>query len=132
MPNYNEKTGIHYGVISIHDIIEAWCEKSLPYEPDGLPADDLENFEPDEFYVDNKEYKAQTGLEGEIMCIESPYYTRCRRCSPCYPNAGDLNTPDDEYGMRTYCFGHDWFDNGVAPYRVYRVSDNTIVEGKTE
>jgi hypothetical protein len=33
-----------------------------------------------------------------------------------------------EEGIKAYCFGHDWFDNERAPYKVYRVEDDAVIE----
>lgn len=46
-----------------------------------------------------------------LWIIESPFVTWCRQCSPCVPNAGDLNNlcGEDE-GVHAYCFNPDDFD----------------------
>ena len=36
-----------------------------------------------------------------IWVLESPWVATCARCSPCCPNAGDLNTPGES--MIEYC-----------------------------
>jgi hypothetical protein len=41
-----------------------------------------------------------------IWVLESPYVVGCRQCSPCVPNAGDLNSPD-EGGSDAYCLPPD-------------------------
>ena len=56
----------------------------------------------------------------DIFITKSPYYTTCTFCSPCAPNAGDLSHPVDG-GVKAYCFGHDWFEEGKAPYPVFSV-----------
>lgn len=76
--------------------------------------------EPLGFTLDDGEYQAQCGDDGDIFIISSPYFTLCRFCSPCAPGAGYLMSPDPD-GIKTYCFGHDFFDDGKAPYPVYRV-----------
>jgi len=55
------------------------------------------------------------GVSGEylrnsnvVMIFKSPVYTCARQCSPCYPNAGDLDTLD-EYGFDTYAPPEDWW-----------------------
>jgi len=82
--------------------------------------------EPLGFYLDDDEYKASCGEDGDIFIIKSPYYTHSQFCSPCAPGAGYLMNPV-ENGPKTYCFGHDWFDEGKAPYPIFRVSDNSEV-----
>jgi hypothetical protein len=118
--NVDLDTGIHYGVISQNHILEAWCESSLPYygEIEGEEIPDCS--EPLTFYVDDGEYMAECDESGDIFVTKSPYYTRCRLCSPCAPNAGYLLTPDP-LGVKAYCFGTEWFDDGIAPYPVYEV-----------
>ena len=76
------------------------------------------------YTVDGGEYKAQCGEDGDIFILSSPYFTHAQFCSPCAPGAcyllNPLETPSD--GNRAYCFGHDWFDGGTAPYPIYSVA----------
>ena len=71
-----------------------------------------------------------------IFVIKSPYYTYCRKCSPCAPGAGDLNTPlniDDieilDNYDRAYCLDKSYFDDEYQkiPYRVFRVDNDKEV-----
>jgi hypothetical protein len=78
------------------------------------------------YFIDDKEYSAECSDGIDIFITKSPYYTRARFCSPCAPGACYLTNPC-ENGEKAYCFGHDWFENEKAPYPVYRVSDDTIV-----
>lgn len=89
--------------------------------------DDAFGDEPDEVSLDDGEYKAFQDSNMDIMILKSPYFTTCQFCSPCAPGAGyTLNTVED--GVKAYCFGHDWFDSGRAPYPVYSVETGEIVE----
>ncbi len=73
------------------------------------------------------EYKAtQSGDDSDIFILKSPYYTRAQFCSPCAPGACYLTNPCED-GERAYCFGHDWFDDGKAPYPVFLVADDSEV-----
>jgi hypothetical protein len=81
--------------------------------------------------LDDGEYEAVDCLDSDIMVLKSPYYTRGVFCSPCVPGAVSLESPDDD-GAKAYCFGHDWFEDGAAPYRVYRVSDDSEVLPETD
>ena len=182
MANYDEKTGIAYGVISPHAL-----------NPDAL--DDLYNGGTDPHYENAKEeftndiktvldrYGFSIGQIDEVLSpaidifnesfescgdgqcdysdkdytlhisgdnfgifvIKSPYYTYCRKCSPCAPGAGDLNNPVDmdggggplepspyqlfsnQCGDKSYCLDSSFFDDGKAPYRVFRVEDDQEV-----
>jgi len=61
-----------------------------------------------------------------LVCLfveKSEYYTYTRGCSPCAPNAGDLDNADGE--LKTYCLGPDWFEDGKAPYPVYSVKTDS-------
>lgn len=90
-------------------------------------SDEAYGDEPNSYYVDQADFKAtQSGDDSDIFVILSPYYTRADFCSPCAPGACHLRHPN-ESGAKAYCFGHDWFEDGVAPYPVYRVSDDSIV-----
>jgi hypothetical protein len=77
-------------------------------------------------------YHAVDCLDSDVMLLASPFYTYAPYCSPCVPGAGNLDGAtsgtDGQFGnVKTYCFGHDWFDGGKAPYRVFRVADNSEV-----
>lgn len=69
----------------------------------------------------------QSGDDCDIFILKSPYYTLCQFCSPCSPGAGYILN-NHELDCKAYCFGHDWFEYGRAPYTLYRVSDNSIVD----
>lgn len=77
--------------------------------------------------IDDGEYVAtQSNDDCDIFITKSPYYTKCGFCSPCAPGAGYLLTESDD--CKAYCFGHDWFESGRAPYTVYNVADDSIIE----
>lgn len=56
--------------------------------------------------------------DGDIFVTWSKFYTLCAPCSPCAPNAGYLTTPG---ALKTYCLGSDWFDDDIAPYKIFNV-----------
>lgn len=72
-------------------------------------------------------YQLTDCLNTDIFIIKSPYYTFAQFCSPCVPGAGNLDNPVPN-GAKTYCLGHDWFDDGRAPYPVYSVETGTEVK----
>ncbi len=163
--NIDKANGIRYGVISSHDVSQAWADSSeadygdaccpkcgnyayaidAPEVPDideeenwtdegrdyactecrySFDASEAYGDEPLGFTLDDGEYKAsQSGDDNDIFIMDSPYYTRASFCSPCAPGACYLTSPCDD-GEKAYCFGHEWFDDGIAPYPVYRVSDD--------
>jgi len=138
--NINTETGIRYGVIASNNVMYFWDEATPIYPdpvytgPDDLDTDidtddnDYDNMsEPIRYEIDNNALQAHTFWDGVcIMITHSEYYTLTRLCSPCCPNAGDLDSPDDN-GDKTYCLGHDFFGLDGAPYRVYRVADDAEV-----
>ena len=106
-------------------------EPPLPYhcESCGYAFDSDEAFgeDPVAYYLDDGEYRAeQHGGDCDIFVMKSPYYTRATFCGPCAPGAGYLSSPCED-GVRAYCFGHEWFEDGVAPYPVYLVVDDTPI-----
>lgn len=64
-------------------------------------------------------------LDNDYVITESPYYTMARLCSPCVPGAGDLDSPDPEYGYKTYCLPSDYFEDGKPPYKYNRVDGSS-------
>lgn len=73
----------------------------------------------DTYRYEQDGYALETSSLG-LYVIRSPYYTHAAFCSPCCPGAGDLDLPHAD-GERTYCLGPEWFEDGKAPYPVYRV-----------
>jgi hypothetical protein len=111
--------GIHFGVIHQCKIQQRWCDLSEPAE--GSSEEDPEEF----VYDDQDGYSAESDCPCHVMLVRSPYYTYARLCSPCYPNAGNLDQWDED-GFRTYCFDPSWFDD-KCPYPVFRVEDDVCV-----
>lgn len=125
--NIDVKTGIRYGVISQHDVTQAWADSCKPVYPDDLSDDDMEYAEPIGWEYNGDGYELTDCLDSDIFVLNSPFYTYARFCSPCVPGAGNLND-HDENGVKTYCLGHDWFDDNKAPYPVYSVATNELVK----
>ena len=99
--------------------------------------DSYRNDEP-AFYYEDENYSAE--YSHSLVCWiikKSPYYTFCEGCSPCVPNAGDLDcpvTPDDydennlpssmlDYTKvrRAYCLPKEFFVDDKAPYKYFSV-----------
>lgn len=78
------------------------------------------------FTFEDSEYTLTAGEDGDIFVVKSPYYTHAQFCSPCAPGAGHLENPC-EHGPRTYALGHEWFEDGKAPYPLFKVADDTEV-----
>lgn len=94
------------------------------YEGDEDDFDDafgeaLEAFN-DSYEGEEESYRLEKdGLELElsylggaplVWVLKSPRTARVRLCSPCCPNAGDLNSPDED-GVEAYTLPEDWFAN---------------------
>ena len=120
MANFDEKTGIRYGVISPHSIssfalddiynngtdpqYEMYkAELEARHKNGEIPIetleDELETYESDGSgimdYSDSEYDLHVSGDNFGIFVMRSPYYTYCRNCSPCAPGAGDLNASFD-------------------------------------
>jgi len=133
--NIDKENNIRYGVIHQNEVLQVWYDSSEPIYPCEsceITEEEKENdgccfCEPIGFSVDNGKYIADSDDYGDIFITKSPYYTRAQFCSPCAPGACYLTNPCDD-GEKAYCFGHDWFENGKAPYPVYRVCDDKLIE----
>ncbi len=78
--------------------------------------------EPIGYTYDGDGYKMCDCLDSDVMVLQSPYYTFAPFCSPCVPGAGNLDGAEHEqHGVKTYALGHDWFEDGKAPYPVFSV-----------
>jgi hypothetical protein len=126
--NIDRANGIRYGVISQHDVIEAWgdAEAIYPCTECDCSEDERDSCEMEPIGWDYRQggYIAMDCLDSDVIIIKSPFYTFGPFCSPCVPGAVSLNSARDrdrDSGVAAYCFGHDWFDGGVAPYAVYGV-----------
>lgn len=73
------------------------------------------------FSYEKDGYKLCDCLDSDVFVILSPFFTYAQFCSPCVPGAGNLDNFLAD-GVKTYCLGHDWFENGTAPYPVYSVA----------
>jgi hypothetical protein len=149
--NIDKETGIRYGVIPMHEVMQAWCDEAEPhyvpicphcgnfvleeFEPqicescgEEITEDDLDMIEPIAWYVDDGDIHAEQSCDDpDIFVLKSKYFTYCAFCSPCAPGAGYImDQRDKETGIKAYCFGHDWFDD-QAPYRLYYVKTNRPV-----
>lgn len=151
--NFDPNTGIHYGVISINELSDWAFEEFTPdYGKPCCPgcgsdvADEAylddepfclncgerlspENVYPESPYswnLDKDSYQAQMHEDNDIFVFRSLYYTRASFCSPCAPGACYLTSPCSD-GEKAYCFNHDWFESGRAPYPVYRVDTDELV-----
>lgn len=155
--NRDTETGIRDGVINQNEVLQAWADSSEPDygEPDfvecpkcgtnipvkewgdtvecncgeTIEAELPDCAEPIGFTLDNGEYKATCGEDGDIFVLKSPYFTYAQFCSPCAPGACYLTSPLDEPDAdnRAYCFGADWFEDDKAPYPIYSVETGELV-----
>ncbi len=126
--NINLETGIRFGVISQHSVSQAWCDSSLPIYPENEDEDrDTDYDDPIGWEYEGDGYKLVDCLDSDIMILESPYFTYAPYCSPCVPGAGNLDDAG-ETGVKTYCLGHDWFDDNRATYPVYSVTTGELVQ----
>ena len=149
--NIDSKTGIRFGVINQNEVLQAWADESEPFHiptcpecgnelKDGFDSEkcehcgikidpdlDFDMQEPLCWIIDNNEYQAESDDYGDIFITKSPYYTTCQFCSPCAPGAGYImNTIEN--GVKAFCFEHDFFDDGIAPYPVFSVETGELVE----
>lgn len=154
--NIDLSNGIRYGVIPVNDL-DSWIYEELEAEY-GDPAcpkcgdvvsdsdsgmdyfcDNCdEEFLSHECYPDepfshtlNKDgYSAEMGGDCvDLFIFRSLYYTKAQFCSPCAPGACYLRNDTPE-GEKAYCLGHDYFVDGKAPYPVYSVETDKLVEVK--
>ena len=136
--NRDLNTGIRYGIIHQHELLQAWADESeAEYPCEECPAwkddectDDASMCEPRAFNVqDDTGLIASCGSDGDIFVIHSPYFTFAQFCSPCAPGAchlsnpldmtedeiahanckADISNPSEFLNNKCYCFGHEWF-----------------------
>lgn len=134
-----DQNNIRYGVISQNAVLQAWADSSEGYYPCRdcqfeQGDDDCQDNSCDavSYCVNDGEYCAESDDYGDIFVLKAPYYTFAQFCSPCAPGACYLENPlsEPDNNNKCYCFGHDWFDEGRAPYTVYDIKTGRIVEPK--
>lgn len=113
------------GTFDIDEVIEIatdmWNDQ---YQEDG----DCYEWKDHEFWY-------RLGDQGmTVWVMKSPYVTYCKLCSPCCPNAGDLQScTDDDSGTIAYCLGpKDWEYVAKRPVFVYPVDSHGNVSLKTK
>lgn len=90
----------------------------------------------DEYTYEADGFKYLTGTLGGatlIWVVESPFVTYCKQCSPCVPNAGDLDNPTEDVNSNTWAYcpaPADWVskDNtsladDELPFVIYKISE---------
>lgn len=150
--NIDKANGIRYGCISQGSVmLEAIGDMEMVYPPISCPEcgqeakdqnaenykcacghtytcyEATENTEAIGMTYDREGYKLKSCLDSDIIITLSPYYTHAQFCSPCIPGAGSLDNPCED-GPKTYCLGHDWFDDEKAPYPVFSVTTDEEVK----
>jgi hypothetical protein len=147
LTNIDNKTSIRFGVIHSGEVGQVWYDESEPvyglpvcpgcgyeYKTDREPIKcpncgntdfDMDMIDPIGFKYIGDGYRCfQSQDDPDIFVEKSPYFTYAQFCSPCAPGAVHLENPlsDGKYpSNKGYCFGHDWFESGKAPYKVYDV-----------
>ena len=92
-----------------------------------LDSQDCFSEQPIGFHYSGEGYElSQGGDDTDIFVLKSPYYALAPYCSPCAPGACYLPSAHED-GAMAYCLGHEWFEEGKAPYVVYSVETNEIV-----
>jgi hypothetical protein len=142
--------GVRFGVINQNEVGQAWFDESEPFygAPHcpycGSEMIEMEQWddeccdchncnetvnmdeafgEPISYFFSDNKYKAECSEDGDIFITKSPFITYAQFCSPCAPGAVYLMSPLKEQNEinKGYCFGHDWFESGKAPYPVYDI-----------
>jgi hypothetical protein len=114
---------------SVNEHQGKWSEEEIE-EISQQVMDELANSGALEF--DEEEYEYETEAEKYLLSylggapliwvMKSPFLTKARLCSPCIPNAGNLDSPDPN-GYTCYAVEPDYFD-GECPYKVIQVSES--------
>jgi len=124
--NVNPDSGIRYGIVSLNSLAE-WVfdeffqfGRNLSYESallEWVAEDGDEDADEFEYESDEDTYELETpdglklglstlGGAYNVWVFESPYIANHAICSPCCPNAGDINTPGD---FPCYTLPPEWF-----------------------
>ena len=130
--NIDLDTNIRYGITTnidddflVYEVMQSGVDLIMKsnYEDwmlEQLEECELEDIDESEFfdnydsdyakyeYNENGLHLIASNINGyfEVTVLKSPHVVKCRLCSPCVPNAGDLSSPD-ENGFETYALPVD-------------------------
>ena len=129
--NINPETGIRYGVVSLNSLAD-WAFDEFFYSGTNETSDaafrewKAENPDADEsaeqefwdmYQGEEEEYSLETdgmnlaisylGGAALVWVFQSPHTTTARECSPCVPNAGDLDSQESG-GFECYTLPKEW------------------------
>lgn len=85
----------------------------LEYEEALEEAQESWQFEEEQYTLETDGMKLELSYLGGaplVFVIESPHTSKARQCSPCVPNAGDLDNKDEERGYLCYDVPADWYE----------------------
>ena len=120
MTNTNPTTGVRYGLVALRSL-EDWVFEEFVYQGENLSYNaalnefdgDLDNFEyeGDEDTYELEIYGMKLGLSTlggayNVWVFESPHTAEHALCSPCVPNAGNIDSPGD---FVCYTLPAEWF-----------------------
>jgi hypothetical protein len=83
-------------------------------------------------------YTLSNCLQSDVFVSKSPYFTYAPYCSPCCPGAGNLDSIHVESCheksgyAKCFCLDGSFFDDGRAPYPMWRVDDGSLVDPGTD
>ena len=96
--SYEEGRGIKDGLLGGAASSLEWCQENM----DMMARDDIAELK-------CKDFDARVYIDQNVLMVTwGLYTTQARLCSPCYPNAGDLDNLDPEHGETTYCLPKEW------------------------
>lgn len=114
--NIDLENGIRFGVIPMNDLAH-WAWES--FEDDyGEPTCPKCDFNVSEEQSDNG--------ASDFFCEECNHNFMSAEACGEEPIGSHLQ--DEDYTAECYAFGHDWFEDGVAPYPVYEVATGKLME----
>ncbi len=135
LPNVNPETGIRYGVVALNSLQDWVYEEFIAHGNNDSYDEALAHFRemtPDatdedvdrwgeDYQSDEDSYSLGTkeglklglsylGGAPLVWVFQSPHTTATRVCSPCVPNAGDLdNRVEAGKGVACYTLPDEWF-----------------------
>jgi len=117
--NINLKTQIRYGVISLHNVNPDFLDEFEAHYPDiehDTDCTDQDNcncgdeLDPIAYTYDKDGLQCEYSHDSSMYILFvylSPVIKTVNLCSPCVPNAGDLDSPNDQgfdcYGLPDDC-----------------------------
>ena len=115
---------------AIKSAVSDWYDKDIDFAIEDLIDACLENYESDGY--DPRYYETDDGIvvqtsELGLWVFKSPISRMAPVCSPCVPNAGDLDAEDGRHWVQAYSLPSDWLREGLREREQRLIKESHLI-----